>query len=87
MLYIIICLIAGFAGGAVASAKGRSSLGWFILCFILPIAIVVLLFLKEAGAVSGVTQQCPHCAEIIKWEAKVCPHCQRDLVSAEPETV
>lgn len=35
-------------------------------------------------AVSGISRgdkrrKCPHCAELIKVEAKVCPHCQRDL--------
>lgn len=40
-------------------------------------------------AVSGVSRgeknkKCPHCAEWIKDEAKVCKHCGRDLPPVEP---
>jgi predicted amidophosphoribosyltransferase len=30
-------------------------------------------------AVSPDRAKCPHCAERVRFEAKVCPHCQRDL--------
>jgi len=37
-----------------------------------------LLFL-----VPGKRRKCPHCAEWIKMEATVCPHCQREIAGDE----
>jgi hypothetical protein len=34
---------------------------------------------EEQQIVSGERRRCPHCAELIRWEAIVCKHCGRDL--------
>lgn len=35
---------------------------------------------RYAGTGGGQTK-CPHCAELVKLEAKVCKHCGKDIVS------
>jgi hypothetical protein len=41
---------------------------------------------REANALnSGKYRKCPHCAEIIRAEAKVCKHCGREAAPAVTE--
>lgn len=77
--FLILPIVAAFIGVIVAERKGRSSMGWAILGLLLPVSVIVLLFLKPAGAVPGKWKECPACASIIKDKASVCPHCQRDV--------
>jgi hypothetical protein len=89
--YFILPLLLGFIPAMIASSKGRSFLAWYVygaLLFI--IAIVHALLLKpdlqhaERKAIEEQgLRKCPHCAEMIKREAKVCRFCGRDV---EPET-
>lgn len=84
---LIVAALLGLVVGAIAQSKGRSFFGWWLygaLLFI--VAIVHVLVLKpdvkgvEARALQGGDQRkCPHCAEVIKAEAKVCRYCGRDV--------
>ncbi|MBI06831.1 MAG: hypothetical protein CMM54_07625 [Rhodospirillaceae bacterium] len=58
ILIVGILIAIGLAIGSamIASSKGRSSFGWFVLTLIFPIAI---LFVAIAGPVSGATQPEP----------------------------
>lgn len=40
-------------------------------------------FQQASGTPSAGQRQCPHCAEFVKSEAKVCRFCQRDLPSLQ----
>jgi len=94
-VFIFWLIMAGVVA-IIAHAKGRGALGWFLYGFVIwPIALVHILVttasqqsLDERALASGERVRCPYCAEIIRREAKVCPHCQRDLGghrSSEPE--
>ncbi len=72
-------LLPGIIGSIIASKKGRSAFGWFVLCTILPILIVAAILIKPAREVPGKYRECPACKEIIKWEAVVCKYCQREI--------
>jgi hypothetical protein len=71
-------LLGVLIGLAAARKKGFSQVGGAIGGALLgPLAFLMF-------AVSGVSRgernkKCPHCAEWIKEEAKVCKHCGRDL--------
>lgn len=80
MTMLIWALLGALIGVAAAQRKGFSVAGG-ILGGLLLGPLAVLMF-----AVSGVSKgdkkkKCPSCAEWIKLEAKVCPHCRRDVVA------
>ena len=72
----------------IANSKGKDGFGWLIYGFIIwPIALVHILVssatpesIEKKAAAEG-RIPCPHCAELIKREAKLCPHCQQNLGS------
>ena len=78
MEYLILAIIAGIVGAAVANKKGRSGCGWFILCMFIPLLAIIPFFLSPVPA-EGKYAICPYCRETIKWDATVCKHCKREL--------
>lgn len=88
MTLFIVLLVVAFISAGIASNKGGSFIGWLIYGFFLaPIAFVHALLMSPKTAVlekaaldSAEAKKCPFCAEVIKWEAKVCKHCGRDVM-------
>lgn len=76
---LVIWLAFAVWAGSIAKSKGRSVALWVILTFLFPISLLILAFLKPIAPVAGKWKECPHCASIIKEQAKVCPFCQRDI--------
>lgn len=68
--YIIVIIVAGVVGASLAQYKGRSPLLWALLCGIFPLLVIAIALLPAVD-----TKKCPHCAEMIKEDAKVCKHC------------
>lgn len=75
----------------VASSRGRSGFGWFLLAVIIsPLLAIILVALlpsmKTAAAGEHETPtpdthvKCPDCAELVRKEARVCKHCGCRLV-------
>jgi hypothetical protein len=76
--YVLLLIVAGIVGGIIAGRKGRSRIGWFILCGLSPLLIIVIALLPPVVS-KGHTKKCPYCAEIIKEDAIVCKHCGREM--------
>lgn len=76
---LLVLFLPAMIGEFIASGKGRSALGWFLLCGIFPPAIFVIMLLKPGGEVDGKYKKCDACQEIIKWQATVCRYCQTRL--------
>jgi len=65
----------------VAGQKGRSGLVW-ILISLLVSPVIALLALAAMPVTRGDDDQmapCPYCAEDVKTDAVVCPHCRSSL--------
>jgi hypothetical protein len=72
-----IAVVIGLIPAAIASSKGHNfGAWWFYGSHLFIFAFFHALFIGSA-------YRCPHCAEGVREEAKVCPHCQRDLVQLQ----
>ena len=81
--YVVVAAILAAVGGIVAHKKGRNVfLFAFFSFFLWPVLLVAIVIpakknVLEARALrSGIYKKCPHCAEIIRAEANICPHCR-----------
>jgi len=92
-MVIVVWLVLALVAGVIASNKGRSFFGFFLLAVLLSplIGIICALVAKSktdleasnvrSGIGSRTHRKCPHCAEVVLREAKVCKHCGRDIAS------
>jgi len=76
LIYILLCLLAA----KIASDKGRSGTGFFLLSFFLSpivglLAVCIARTNEAKSMLASGCKKCPDCAEYIKREAKVCRHC------------
>jgi hypothetical protein len=79
LLYVIVACFSGVISARIAENKGRSVVGWFMLGLLFSLFAVLLVAVSPAIEDSGVTQKCPQCAEIVKWEAVKCRYCGTQL--------
>lgn len=92
---LIYSFVFGFICATVSSHNGRDSVSGFFVGFLLGVLglLIVLLMgknpdgLRARAIEEGTHRPCPHCLEIVRLEAKVCPHCQRDIPSLVKEVV
>lgn len=47
LLYIIVGVVAGVIGANMAKDRGQNPALWFVICFLVPIAIIGLLFIEN----------------------------------------
>ena len=96
LFWLVLCIVVAVA----ASTRGRSSIGWFLISAVFsPIVgglfVLALPSLRASSAPSYPAQSktqsepknvraCPFCAELIKMEAKICPHCRSPLPALDP---
>lgn len=85
MALLIVCVLIGLIPAAIAANKGGNFVLWWIYgAALFIIALPHAIFMRPTG---NLVRKCPFCAENVKVEASVCPHCQRDIIvkpAAEP---
>ena len=91
---LIIAVLLGLIPAAIAQKKGRGFVAWWLFgAALFIVALPAALLLKPDMAEierrqleEETMKRCPHCAELVKREAKVCKHCGHDLtVSPQPK--
>lgn len=84
MEILLIAAIIGLLPAAIASSKGRSFVLWWLygagLFLFAMIHAIVLKPTQNAILRDPSFRQCPHCAEAIKREARVCRYCGRESI-------
>lgn len=87
MEIFIVFVALSIIAGVIASKKGRSGFGFFLLSLLLTPLVGILASLVASPKMAIAGKKCPFCAEIVKSEAKVCKHCGRDLPATGLEEV
>lgn len=84
---IFFWLLFALVVGMIASSRGRSGFGWFLLaCLISPLlALIILLVSASRGDQAerpnpSTHVKCPDCRELILKDARVCRYCGCKLV-------
>lgn len=86
MEIIVIGLVFGVICALIASSRGRSALGWFVLgCLFSIFALLLVALLPSLKTdpnqpTPDTHVKCPDCAELVKNEARVCKHCGCKLI-------
>lgn len=55
--FLVVPIVCGILGAAIASAKGRTALGWGLCCFLFPILLLVILCLPSVKPPVIIVQQ------------------------------
>lgn len=76
---IIIWLLFGFVAAVIAARKNAGCFGFVLGVLLGPFGILIAIFMK------GNRKACPLCKELVHVEAKICPHCQREILSEKTD--
>ncbi|HIL35551.1 MAG: zinc ribbon domain-containing protein [Nitrospira sp.] len=86
MRLVIILFIFGSITAIIARSKGRDLfLWWFYGILLFPFALIHAIILQNNTEIRDPIQRrqglikCPHCAEMIKLDAKQCQFCGRKI--------
>ena len=82
MWLLIVWVGLSFVIAALAARKDRSAGNWFCIALLTSPLIGAALLALAGEARSA---RCPACAERVKREARVCPHCRSAI--CEPASV
>lgn len=95
-VFILFWLGLSLGVGIIAKNRGRRSWLWFLLALAAtPVLAFALLMLKAdlkvedfvetvSQSIEATHVRCPHCAEYVLPEARVCKYCKGTLVPQDP---
>jgi hypothetical protein len=74
MIFVAIILL-GIIPAMIAHRKGRNPVAWWLYGS----ALFLIAFPHSLLARDLSRAPCPRCAELIKLEARICPHCRSEI--------
>jgi hypothetical protein len=86
MEFLAFWFLCAIVSAIIASSKGRSTFGWFLLgCLISFFAIILVAVLPSkkvdtAGPSPDTHVRCPDCRELVYKDARKCKHCSTTLI-------
>ncbi len=89
MEFVLFWLVGAIVVAVIASNRGRSGFGWFLLSLVLSplICLILVLALGKTGAAAAPRDEagqvitteshvrCPDCRELVRRDARKCKHC------------
>ena len=87
-IVLLVWILGALAAGFYANRLNRSGAWGFLALIVSPLPVFLLLFGLGPYADDDddrVRIACPFCAEDIKPEARLCPHCGSDLMRTPAE--
>jgi hypothetical protein len=84
MILFLAWIILSAIVSLLAKKRGRSPIAFLFLSLLLsPLIGGLILVFMVAAEKPELCKRCPHCAETILLDAKVCKHCRRDIIVPE----
>ena len=81
MLILAFALLGALIGVSAAQRRGFSITAGVLGGLLLgPLAF--LMYFVSGVTRADINKKCPHCAEFVKADARVCKHCHRDIQAA-----
>lgn len=78
MTFVLLWLLCGVVAAIIGSKRGLGCAGLGVGILFGPFGILITYLSK------GNRKACPHCKELIHWEATVCPRCTQPIDSSQP---
>jgi hypothetical protein len=75
--YVFFALCCGLAGGFIGRTKGSSFVLWFLLCLVIPLALIPAVLYRFDTAEPDT--QCPGCGKRVKFYEAICTRCGTEL--------
>jgi hypothetical protein len=75
--YIVFALACGIFGGWIGRAKGSSFFIWFLLCTVIPLALIAVVLYRRDFEEPDT--QCPRCGKHVKFYEALCTRCGMEL--------
>jgi hypothetical protein len=83
VIFVLVSVLFGLAGGVCAKIKGSSFLLWFLISMIPPYigVIAAVLYRNEH---EELRRQCPGCGKIVPVHDALCTRCGTELEYPDP---
>ena len=73
MHFVLIWFICGIIAAMIGSKNGETGLAFLMGVLFGPFGFLFVILSK------GNRRNCPYCMEIVHKNARLCPHCRKDL--------